>query len=325
MPKKSLAPEVLPPESQDLTVTRTDGGSIQSFLANLTSFFREAASLEARSAKTLELAKTWTAPTDGTTDQVLVERVRAIATERREIEAHWEITALVSRFHRRLTAARDRALKPLEEATRIGTLLHNRYADEERHRARMEEDRLRREAEERARQEREIELARLEAEAVKAEAANPDLTEREERFVDLYCAGGWTPYEAAKMAGYRNADKQTPKLLELPKIREAITSKQGAIRLRQQAEATRSAPVLTTHAPVKADIATAGVTRYSADCVDPDSLLAAVLDPMTRTRLGIPVDVLTVNEPKLNEYARSLREQIERWPGVRVVKTTSIR
>ena len=39
---------------------------------------------------------------------------------------------------------------------------------------------------------------------------------------------------------------------------------------------------------------------------------------------GIPLDCLQINTVKLNEYARSLHEQLDRWPGVRARKTTKV-
>lgn len=327
MPKKAIVPEVVPaePTHPDLALTTTEGGSIGAFIRNLTAFFTRATELERASNDALAVAKTWKQPTDGASDVALVEKVRALATTRRDVDEHWQITAVVSRFHRRLTAARDRALKPLEEATTIGNRLHNAYAIEETRRARMEEERRRFEAEQRARLDREAELAKLEAEALKAEKASPSLSEREQRFVDLYCGpGNLTPYEAARKAGYRT-DKAATDLMTLPKVRQAIDDHRRALALREQAAATRQAPVETTHEPVKAEIATAGVTRYSANVANPEAFLAAAMDPLTRTRLGIPADVLMVNDTKMNEYARSLHEQIERWPGVQLVKKTSIR
>ena len=48
MPKKAIVPEVVPPEPThpDLALTATEGGSIGSFIRNLTAFFTRATELE---------------------------------------------------------------------------------------------------------------------------------------------------------------------------------------------------------------------------------------------------------------------------------------
>ena len=58
----------------------------------------------------------------------------------------------------------------------------------------------------------------------------------------------------------------------------------------------------------------------TAVVVDEDAFIAAVLEG----KFGIPSDVLTVRQVKLNEYARSLGKLIERWPGIRYNEKTTI-
>jgi hypothetical protein len=74
------------------------------------------------------------------------------------------------------------------------------------------------------------------------------------------------------------------------------------------------------------DVAAANVTKIGSDrntwrgeVTDERALVAAVI----AGGHGIPSDVLTVNQSKLTEYARSLHTLIDRWPGVRAVKTTT--
>jgi hypothetical protein len=323
-PKKSTAiiPEVV---GEELQLTTNEGGLIESFVHGLTGFFTRASALETKAKSLLEEARRWKEPTDGDSDKALVERVRAITATKREIEEHWQITATVSRFHRRLTAARDRGVSVLEEATQLGTRLHNSYAEAERRRAREEEDRQRREAEQRAKLDRERELAQLEAAALEAEEQSADLSDREARFVDYYTGPYSQPATAARQAGYKNPDQAAAKLLSQDKILHAIEAKRDAQRLREQAAAKRTAPVEVESVQVKADVAKGDTSRWSGEVLDADLFLASVLDPLTRTRLGIPADVVKIDEVKLNDYARSLHEQLDRWPGVRAKKTTSIR
>lgn len=321
---KAITPEVIV-DSQELQVTTTEGGLIESFVRGLSGFFTRATALETRAKQLLEEAKSWKQPTDGASDKALVEKVRTITAAKREIEDHWQITATVSRFHRRLTAARDRGVDVLEEASQLGTRLHNAYAEAERRRAREEEDRQRREAEERAKLDRERELARLEAAALEAEASSPDLSDREARFVDYYTGPYSEPARAAQHAGYKNPDQAAAKLLSQDKILQAIAAKRDALRLREQATAKRTAPVEVESVRVQADVAKGDTSRWSGEVIDAGAFLAAVLDPLARTRLGIPADVVTIDTVKLNEYARALHEQLDRWPGVRAKKTTSIR
>ena len=52
--------------------------------------------------------------------------------------------------------------------------------------------------------------------------SSPDLSEREQRFVDIYCGpGNLTPYEAAKKAGYRG----DAVIINLPSVPEEIRFK----------------------------------------------------------------------------------------------------
>jgi len=64
-------------------------------------------------------------------------------------------------------------------------------------------------------------------------------------------------------------------------------------------------------------------STYSAVVDDPDAFIAALLDPRTRTTLGIPADVATFDQSKMNDYAKSMKELIEKWPGVRLKKNTT--
>ena len=51
---------------------------------------------------------------------------------------------------------------------------------------------------------------------------------------------------------------------------------------------------------------------------------AALIEAILAGKHGIPADVLTVKQAKLNEYARTLGPLIDRWPGVRYRTSTTI-
>lgn len=322
------APDIIDvvPENPELQLATTEGSSVSSFVAGMKQFFTRAGELETRAKETLSVAKTWKQPKTKEDDEQLVAAVRRVNGEKREVEEHWTITTIVSRFHKRLTAARDRAVEPLEEAARIGNRLHADYDEQERRRAREQAEADRREKERLAQEQRDRELAQLEQQALDAEAGSPDLSDREARFVDYYAG----PYaasaaRAAQQAGYKNPDQAAAKLLATPKIQQALEAKRTAIAARDQAAAKKAAPVQVQTVEVKPEVAKGGSYTWSAELLDEEALIVALLDPMTRTKLGIPTDVLTVKPAKLNEYARALHENIDRWPGVRHKKTPSIR
>lgn len=319
-------PAVIEQDMPDVALATSEGTQLQTFVAGLRVFFARAGELETRATQTLARARTWQLPTSKAEDEALVAQVRQVNADKREIEDHWGVTALVSRFHRRLTAARERGIAPLDDATGIGNRLHNSYAEAEKRRAREEEERIRREEERRAQEARDRELADWEAKALTAEAASPDLSERETQFVDYYTG----PYasnaaRAAQQAGFKHHDQAAAKLLTTLKIQAALEARRTALALRDQAAATREAPLPVEYHAVPAEVARGGTTTWSAEVYDADSFMAALLDPKTRTMLGIPADIATYLPAKLHEYARGLHEQIDRWPGVRHKKTTSIR
>lgn len=326
--KQTAKPEVIDvaPANPETALINQESGSVMSALAGLASWLTRSRDLETAAKQTLERAKAWKQPTTKEEDEALVAEVRAISGAKREAEEHGQVTALVSRFHKRLVAVRDRVIDPLEEAGKIGARLHAAYDEAERRRAREQAEAERRENERRAQEERDRELAALEQKALDAEASSPDLSDREARFVDYYTG----PYassaaRAAQQAGYKNPDQAAAKLLATPKIQTALEARRQALAAREQAAAVKAAPVQARAVEVKPEVAKGGSYTWSAELLDEEALIMALLDPMTRTKLGIPSDVLTIKPAKLNEYARALHENIDRWPGVRHKKTPSIR
>ena len=166
-----------------------------------------------------------------------------------------------------------------------------------------------------------VEAARLEQEAEAAELASEALSDREQRFV-AFAVAGKGDTGAAQLAGYKNPETMGAKLRTYPKINAAIEAAERAIELRRQAQAVASQPVAIeeVQAETKAQVATTGRTTYSAIIFNADAFVAAAVTG----GFGIPADCLMPNPVKLNEYARSLRERLDAWPGVRLSKKTSL-
>lgn len=308
------------PTDPEVALVVNEGSALKSFVAGLAQFFEEAQTLERAAKRTLASAKLWKQPTTKPEDELLVERVRTASRDKKGAEDHWQITQLVYRFHKRLTAARGRSVEPLEEAIAIGNKLHASYADAERRRAQAEEARLRQEAEERARQAREQELADLDAQKAAAEAASENLSDRESRYVDEWLRTG-NRVTAARLAGYRDAAGAAARLSESEKIKAAIVAREQAEALRRQLEARREAPLEVEQTTVKAEVAKGGAETWAGEVLDEQAFIAAVISG----KYGIPWDLLTVRQTRLNDYARDLHENLNRWPGVRATKKTSIR
>lgn len=327
------------PENPELAMITNEGGIITGLLGGIQKFLRQANELEAAARTTLAEAKALraTPPQNGEDDQRVQAFVRGVNEKKKTVEEHWTITAKLSAFHRKLTAKRNVAVAALEEAAAIGNDLHAAYKAAAERKAREEADRLRREAEERARQERERELAELEQRRLEAEATSDGLSEREQQFVDAYYQNGELGASAARAAGYKDADKQAQRLLATAKIQAALEGKRQADLLRKQAEAKKDAPILVSDVPeVRADVSKGGDrVTWSATITDVDAFLTAMLDPMTRTKHGMPIDIIidTMKQviksndnklPALNRYATQLTEAVGRWPGVRADKKTAV-
>jgi hypothetical protein len=322
--KGAAAAEVIDvTENVELVETRDDGGAIAAFVGNLRQFFTQARTLEAQAKVTLAKAQQLTLPKTADQDVYLQTFVKEANAHRKLVAEHWEITSVIHRFHRRLTAARDRGVQMDEQAALIANQLHNRYVEEEKRKAAAETERRRREAEARERQDRIRQQEALEAQALSAEANSPDLSEREQAFVDYVFAGN-NPAYAAQRAGYKDFAAQGLRLAASEKIQLALAAKQQARVARDQAEAVKRAPIVVEHEEVKPDIkrATGAVTRttHSAEVLDLNRLRDAAFEG----GYGIPRDLFVVDVAKLNGYARDLQQQIERWPGVRYIKKTQV-
>lgn len=308
--------------SEDQRVITTDGGILSAFVQGVAGFLERGNGLEVEADQLLVKAQAFHTPQTAAEDGILQRFVQTAREQKKAIEAHWEITSVFFRMHKRLVSFRERGASKAEKAGTIAQQLHNAYAEAERRRVAEENDRRTREAEAEAARRRDAEAEELEAQAVQREEAAADLSERERRFVELFAFGLNTGLTAARSAGFKEPAKSASRLLGMPKIVKAIKAAQEAQALRKQSEATRARP-LDVREPVKAEaqIEKAGSDRvtWRVVCDDERVFVEAVIGG----KHGIPADCLTVNQAKLTEYARSMHELINRWPGVRAVKSTT--
>lgn len=330
--------EVLDPVSPEQQLVTTEGGKLRTFLSlgEITRFFKRAGEIERAAKERLDIARQLKPPTDAPSDEKIQLFIKAVKDDITIAEEHWGIAAVLHHLHRAITAARSRTTGKdskgnptgmLDQAAGLAQALHNRYVEDERRRAQEEQARLNREAEQRAQEQRERELAELEAAALKAEAASPELSERERLFVDYFTGPYQNASRAAQQAGFKDPDTQSARLLKSPKVVKAIEAKRAANTIRTQAAAKREMPVQYETTTVQPNISRAAGahdrTTHGAEVTDEQALLVAALDPMMRTRLGIPADIVMINRSKVNEYGSSLKELIEKWPGVRHTKKTT--
>ena len=315
--RASAVSAVLDTDQIDIT---NNANAVRAFLDQIGELFRKGTQLEQAATIRLEEAQALPVPATKEQDEQIQLFARGCATERKAIESHWLITSTVHAIHRRLTARRDKGIKALDEAQRIATARHQAYVDAERRRVAQEN--AAREAAERAAAEaaRRAELEALEADALAREQASPALPAREQRFIDLMVGRNRPADLAASEAGFTGA-KAAARLLGMAKIADAVRLAREAQALRQQAAAVEAAPLaVKPHERVEAQIGGAASDRstWSAEVVDLAVLLDAVFFGI------VPRDVLTVDPKKLNEYARALKSNLNRWPGVRAVEKRTI-
>lgn len=296
---------------------------VLAFLKRLGEFFTIARALEESAVATLDAARGLQPSTNADEDVKVQQFIKKTSADAKDVADHWSITTVIHGFHRRMTGRRAVAEGKLKEANAIGNALHNRYVDERKRKAAEAQEQERRAAETRARLEREQEQAAREAEALKAESEAPELSEREQRFVDEVFKL-IPPSQAARIVGYKNHALQAEKLLALPKIQAAIEVKRKAAAIREQAAAEAQKPldiqVETVRPEIDRAVGARDRTTHSAEVVDAQALIQACI----AGGYGIPWDILDVKPAKVNEYARSLHERISLWPGVRYVKKTTV-
>lgn len=301
--------------------------TVTQFLKKLGAFYDRAKELEVSAIARRNAALHLPAPANATEDELIQIAIKDTNAAKKALADHWTITAVVHKIHRRLTGRRKIAEDALDGASTRLNELHNRFVAEEKRKAREAQERIEREERERAERERQAELDRLAREAEEAEASSPDLSAREREFVRHFAAKN-NAAEAARLAGYKAPSTKGPQLLTYTKILDALEALRKADALRQQAEAEARRPLEVDHVEVQPAVTkVAGAvsrTTWSAEVVDEAKLIAAVLDPWARKQFSLPEDIVKIDRVKLNEYARSLHEQLDRWPGVKAVSSTKL-
>jgi hypothetical protein len=322
---KRKSADVMPAEvdAPELVQVQTDGNLITGFLSALVPFFRKATELEQHGKTLLAQAKALQPPRTGAEDGTVQTFIKTAKAGRTDVDTLWNgPTGAFNRVHKLLVAGRHRGTGPYEEAASIAQYLHNTYAAMERQRVEAEQRRLREEAEARERA-RLVELARrLEEQAAAAEDASPDLSPRERAFVVYYDQTA-DAVNAARRAGFPDPRKAADRLLKSAKVQAAIAAAYEARTLRHQAAVTRTQPVAVVTETVEADLVRVGSDRTykSAEIYDPRAFVAAVIASQSDGQNPIPADTLMPSQTALNEYARSMGERINAWPGVRLKVT----
>ena len=242
---------------------------------------------------------------------------------KRKIEAHYAaIKAPLNAARATVLEMERQQLAPIDEALKIALHLDVSFIDAEERRVAAEAARQREENERIAREQREAELAAAEAEAAQLEADSPNLSAREQTFVDGILAG-FLSNVAAERAGYKNPEQAAARLGKTQKVLDAIAAAQQARAIREQAEAQKAAPLVVEAPVVKSRVAkvagTSVRTTYSAQCIDVLALAKAVVEGR------VPVEAIQADSVFLNRQAVALRETFERvYPGCKLVKNTGI-
>ena len=308
-------------DKDEQTFLEQAGAAISTFLKGVPAFLRRARELDQQADATLLKAKSIALPTTGDEDAAVQSFIKSVSAEKKYWLDFYDIAQKVHAVHKRLVARRTLTENKLVAAADLAQRLHNAYVESERQRAFQEQQRLQREADAKERERRDAELSELERVALDAEAGVADLSEREQAFLrDVF--RGITPFNAAERAGYKDATKQSMRLMMEPKIAKALDELQQAEAARKQAEALKSAPIVAVVETVTPDIqkaaGTVDRTTWSAELLDE----RAFIDAAISGKYGVPMDCLSVNMPKVNELARSMRENLNRIPGLRAKKTT---
>lgn len=317
--------DVLPAgETEEVALVTESGGAIAAFIGGFAAWVGEAVKLQKSADARLAAARTLKAPSTPEDDEILQRFCKTVAAEKRSAASHYvDVKGLFYGIHRRISAREKRTEETLESAHKIANQFHNGFVEQQKRRAQELQDKLRREAEEKARRDREAELAELERQALDAEKNSPELSEREQVFVSRVLLG-LSPYEAAKGAGFKNPEGTALRLSNTHKILKALDAGATARAVREQAAAMSQQPLDVQVEEVQPDIIKAigasDRTTKSAELLDEEAFIAAVI----AGKHGIPVDVLTVDVAKLNTHARSLGELINRWPGVRLKSSTRV-
>ena len=313
--------EILDPaESKTVLDTINDGFNLVAFLQGLLKFFSRATELEKAAVTTLARANALTVPADKAADAQVQDFIRTARADRKAIDEHWEITALVSRFHRKLMAKRAIGTEALQQAEARATRLHTTYVDNERVRAAEEQRRLQKIEDDKAEAKRQETLAEHEAQAVAAEEASLELSVRERDVVRLVL-GGTDWQRACAAAGYRDPVAQAARLKTSTKVQQALEAARTAAAIRTRIEIIKEIQATGDTVEVAPELNKGDRTTWTARVVDLEGLRKAAFTDKT---LGIPLSLFVVDQAELNRWARSLEKQIELWPGVVATKNTTV-
>ena len=336
MPRKSAElqtihePEVVG-QSEHLELVRSLQDGITTFFRGASVFFEGASLLREEAKLMLARAEALTVPTDDASDKI-VQRVVIDSTRGRKANTeHWEpITKTFHKVHKVLTGGRGEAEKDFVRSASIGNRHHSDYVAEQERKARIEQQRLDRLAREAAQRERDEENRRLEEERLTLEADSPNLSDREQRFVNAYDRHG-SVLQAEQTAGYKSG--YGVKLIDREKIQAALELLVKTREVARQQEIVKTAPIIpkataVVRSTVSHVVGAGSRKQRGANIYDEAALIEAILmqaaNPPGDGEPVIPTDVLTIKAPKVNEYARSLGRGINEWPGVRFTEETNV-
>ena len=305
---------LLPAVQQDSAVVEEAGRLVTQALSRLPAFFRTASALEQEAADFAAQVKAMTRPKTMAEDEQLQLHIKQNSAQIKAVEEHWSITKAVTSLRNRMSAGRARPVEIRTAVDKVMNQWHNEYVAEAARLERIEQDRLRREAEEKAARDRQAELDALEAQAAKAEEATADLSPREESFT-LQVAAGLSEQRAAELAGFSNPLKSAARLMALPKIIAAIAAQRTANAIRDQKAAVAAQPVFADVPEAASRVSTVhGHSRGTHSAVVIDA--AKFLEAAVSGKHGIPASCVSVSQAGLNDQARAHGAGINKWPGV---------
>lgn len=291
----------------------------QNFSVNLAPFPDEAVALAFKADATTFLAQG--AITTAERHQTALQLLRDGKRLKRAVDEHWmQVKRWLEDRKKDIGTIAAMDLQVVEPGLSGLNAAILSYEDAEKARVAREQEIERRRQQEEAQRTRDAELAKMEQEALAAEQQSDQLSDRERAFAQAVFQN-LPPEVAAKRAGYKDPQGQAARLLNTPKIAAAIDGMRQAQALRTQASAVAEKPLEVREPEVQANLGkVAGVrtvTTHTGEVIDSAACLAHLLDGGPDAP---PSDLFMVNPVKLNEYARTIRENVDRWRGVRYVK-----
>ncbi|MDH4290348.1 MAG: terminase small subunit [Aquincola sp.] len=278
---------------------------------------------DATQALTLKQQATQLAVIDRSSHESALEMIAGGKKLKRAIEEHWSrIKRSVDDLKRNILALERRDVAPVEEMIATLTQRALAYSNAERERVRLEEEALRQEAEAKARQAREDELAHVGLLLERLEAESDECSPRERDFVRAFLMTR-DATKAAEQVGYKDPEGRGARLLQTPKISKAIAAAESAAEIRRQASAVAAQPLdIVVEKVEKQTGYVPGVSErktYSCEVIDPAKFILAYLAG------DIPTDAMVPNQTWLNKQAGQLQGKFEQaYPGCRLVTKQTI-